>query len=270
MTEEQEELSRRYSNVTDDGVMGLDSISPEPKKLMDRWTGKVVQVKDPIMMGRVKVKIFGHYDDVPEQALPWALPEKSYVGSSTANLVVPPVDAVVRGYFENGDPYKPIYDGIVSSDSPVDLAAKAFSSAVGVGNSILNDVVSDYPNTMVLMQTDEGEGVTLNRSNGTMKITHRSGLKIQIDPNGSILVEQSMSKKIDQPEPASMEVKVEGKFSLEANDDITINAKRNVYIDSVLGDVNLGKNNLKTLVCAHPECFVTGAPTNGGNTNVKA
>jgi hypothetical protein len=67
-----------------------------------------------------------------------------------------------------------------------------------------------------------------------------------------------------------MDVKLEGAFNLTANGEVNIDAKKNVNINSVLGDVNLGRNSLKTLVCAHPSCFVTGAPTNGGNTNVKA
>lgn len=270
MSEDMRELMKRFGNLEDDGALGNNILDPEPKKFTERWTGKVVKVDDPLRMGRVQVQIFGINDDNPD-CLSWALPENSYLGAGTANLVVPPVDSVIRGYFENGDPYKPIYDGMISVRNPVEAAAEAFTGLTSPGDTILDDaVLSDYPNTMVLMKTDEGEGVTLNRKNGTMKISHRSGLKIQIDSNGSILIEQSMSKKFSQPEPAKMDVKIEGKFNLEANDDVTINAKQSVYIDSVLGDVNLGRNSMKTLVCAHPMCFVTGAPTNGGNFNVKA
>lgn len=270
MSEDMRELMKRFGNLEDDGALGNNILDPEPKKFTERWTGKVVKVDDPLRIGRVQVQIFGINDDNPD-CLSWALPESTYLGAGTANLVVPPVDSVIRGYFENGDPYKPIYDGMISVRNPVEAAAEAFTGLTSPGDTILDDaVLSDYPNTMVLMKTDEGEGVTLNRKNGTMKISHRSGLKIQIDSNGSILIEQSMSKKFSQPEPAKMDVKIEGKFNLEANDDVTINAKQSVYIDSVLGDVNLGRNSMKTLVCAHPVCFVTGAPTNGGNYNVKA
>ena len=247
------DLNERYGNNPDDPLNG---------KFNERWTGRVVSNRDPLKMGRAKIKIFGHYDDVDETSIPWALPEHGYLGAGTSNLVVPDVGATVRGYFENGDPYKPIYDAIITVENPIAAAAEAFLGMRAPGDSILDDATNslDYPNVMVLMKTDDGEGVTLNRRTGEMKINHRSGLKMQIDPNGSIL----------NTEPATMTVKIEGKIDLEANDDIVINAKRNVYIDAVQGDVNLGRNNLKTLVCAHPTCFVTNAPTNGGNTNVKA
>lgn len=265
-------LSRRYANIVDDPLNGNSPVDMSDPKIDTKWTGKVIANNDPMRLGRVKVKIFGFYDDVEESVIPWALPENGYLGASTANLVVPPVDTIVRGYFENGDPYKPVYDGMITVENPLAAAAESFLGARGPGDSIMDDATSslDYPDVMVLMKTDDGEGVTLNRKNGQMKISHRSGLKIQIDPNGSILVEQSMSKKIVNPNAATMDVKIEGKFTLEANDDIVIDAKRNVYIDAVKGDVNLGRNSLKTLVCAHPTCFVTDAPTNGGNTNVKA
>ena len=270
MSEDIEKLMKRFGNLEDDVALGNNTLDPEPKKFNERWTGKVTNVDDPLRMGRVQVQIFGINDD-NKAYLSWALPENGYLGAGTANLVVPPIDTIIRGYFENGDPYKPIYDGIITARNPLVAAAEAFTGLANPGDTILDDaILSDYPNTMVLMKTDEGEGVTLNRKNGTMKISHRSGLKVQIDSNGSILIEQSMSKKFSQPVPAKMDVKIEGKFNLEANDDVTINAKQSVYIDSVLGDVNLGRNSMKTLVCAHPVCFVTGAPTNGGNTNVKA
>jgi hypothetical protein len=264
-------LSERYANITDDPFEGFDLAGSKKQDFHDRWTGKVVDNKDSLKLGRVRVRIFGFYDDVADVVLPWAIPEGTYLGASSSNLVVPPVDSIVRGYFENGDPMKPIYTGIITSENPLFAAVESFLGMRSPGESIMDDAVnSDYPNTMVLMKTDDGEGVTLNRKTGLMKINHRSGLKIQIDPNGSISVEQSLSKKIDTDGPAKMSVALEGNFDLTANGVVNLNAMKDVNIDAVLGDVNLGRNDLKSLICAHPFCFVTGAPTNGGNTNVKA
>lgn len=271
MTDEQI-LSDEYGNIKDDGMRGFNTSDRSEKKFNDQWTGTVVNNEDPLKMGRVRVKIFGHYDEVDDTMLPWALPYCGYVGASTSNLVVPEVDTIVKGYFENGDPYKPIYTGMVTVENPAAVAVEAFAGMRNAGDTILDEATNDldYPNVMVLMKTDDGEAVTLNKANGLMKINHRSGLKIQIDPNGSITVEQSMSKKLLNPNAANMDVKIEGDFSLTAYGNVNLTSKGDVNIDAVMGDVNLGRNSLKTLVCAHPACFVTGAPTNGGNTNVKA
>ena len=270
---EEQKLLDRYGNTVDDNMIGSNVSDLEPKRFdLSMWTGEVIDNIDPMKLGRVKVRIFGMYEDLDRSVIPWALSETTYLGASTSNLVVPPIGSTIRGYFENGDPYKPIYSGIVCYKRPLVSSEESFNGSTSPGDSILDDAVNDldYPSTMVLMKTDEGEGDTLNRKNGQMKITHRSGLKIQIDPNGSILIEHSMSKKIANSDPANMDVIIEGKFNLNANDDITVKAKKNVMIDSVMGDVHLGKNVSKNLVCAHPTCFVTDAPTNGGNTNVKA
>lgn len=265
-------LSKIFGGLENDGMGGLNTVSREEKKFREVWTGKVVDNNDPFRMGRVKIKIFGRYDGIDDTAIPWAMPECAYLGSSTANLVIPTMDSVVRGYFENGDPYKPIYTGMITQMNPAEEADRAFAGLSNPGDTILSDATNDldYPNVMVLGKTDDGEAVTLNRVNGQIKITHRSGLKIQIDPDGSITVEQSMSKKINNPTPAKMDVTIEGDTNLTANGDVNLEAKMNVNINGVVGDVNLGRNGVKQLVCAHPVCFVTGAPTNGGNTNVKA
>lgn len=266
-----EDLSKRFGNIEDDWMAGSSLADFNSTENNKTWTGKVIQNDDPLKLGRVKIKIFGIYDEVSDAAIPWALPQTSYLGASSSNLIVPPLDSIVRGFFENGDMYKPIYSSIITQEDPTSAAADSLLGRRGPGDSIMDYAIkNDYPHTMVLMKTDEGEGVTLNRKNGTMKINHRSGLKMQIDPNGSITIEQSMSKKINTSGAAKMDITLEGDFNLTANGEVTINAQKNVYIDAVLGDVNLGRNSLKTLVCAHPACFVTGAPTNGGNTNVKA
>ena len=46
------------------------------------WKGVVEDRKDPIMLGRVKVRIFGwHSEDkqkIPPEELPWAIPSVQY------------------------------------------------------------------------------------------------------------------------------------------------------------------------------------------------
>ena len=37
------------------------------------WTGKVVKNDDPMKLGRIKIRIFGYYDDLDVANIPWAL-----------------------------------------------------------------------------------------------------------------------------------------------------------------------------------------------------
>ena len=240
MMSDESKLSGIYSNAQDDGMGGMNLQDLDPKKFQDKWTGKVINNKDPLKMGRVRVRIFGLYDDVMDTLLPWALPEQKYLGASTSNLIIPENDAIIRGYFENGDPFKPIYEGMITVENPVEVAIRSFTGLRKPGDSILDEATNDldYPDVMVLFKTDDGDGLTVNRSDGTFKFVHRSGLKMLIDPDGSLTIEQGMSLKFRNPQPAHMDVKLEGAFNLTANGEVNIDAKKNVNINSVLGDVN--------------------------------
>lgn len=242
-----------------------ENMMPNPPKERDRWTGIVVSNDDPLRLGRIKVNIPGIYDEVDVEFLPWAIPEDTWVGSKVANLVVPEVGTTIRGIFDNGDLYKPIYIGKITNYSGADESGDP-SVAEDLRESLLNG--SDYPETMLLFSTDDGESVTVNRSTGLMKISHRSGLMIYITSNGSIKIEQKSDES--QESKPSMDVSIVGKLNLTSKDDLSIQSSNNVYIESVKGEVHLGNAETKELVCAHPVCFVTGAPTNGFNTTVKA
>ena len=140
------------------------------EKITDHWTGKVIDNDDKLHLGRVKIRIVGFYNEIADAAIPWAMPESTYFGSSKGNFTVPPIGTIVRGYFDNGDDQKPIYTAI----------------APALSNYATSDLLTnpeeafDYPNIVTLFNTDEGERATINRSNGEMNIVHRTGTTITI------------------------------------------------------------------------------------------
>lgn len=249
----------------DDSICFGENRLRTPPTDHSKWTGTVVDNSDPLRLGRVRVRIYGLYDDVQDGALPWALSEDTWLGSNASNIVIPEKGTVVRGIFEDGDIYKPVYNSRIAN---LDASTENESAAETIRDSVLSD--PDYPYQMLLLSTDQGESITLNRNDGLLSIRHRSGLIIQIGSNGTINISQNYNSSDDRSEMPDMNVSIQGKINIESEDDMTIQSSKNVYISSVEGEVHLGKNTSKNLVCAHPICFVTGAPTNGGNTTVKA
>lgn len=242
-------LRERFGESFDEFLRG-DYESPEDN---NRWTGYVIDNKDPARRGRVKVLVIGKYDDIPEPSIPWAVPDISYMGAIAGNFVVPEVGAVVRGYFDHNDIHKPIFDSL----------------AFNYDNTILSktSVFLDYPNKMILMQTTGGECLTVNRANGETTFKHRSGAMITIATNGDISITAGMS---DPSSPGNIKVTTE-----MGNIDVTstageVNVKSdtgNINIDGLM--VNLGKNQAAQFVNNLPTCLVTGAPHFVGNTNVR-
>lgn len=242
-----------FGKSFDDFINGAyDNNEPEDS---NRWTGYVIDNLDPTFRGRVKILIIGKYDNIPEASLPWAIPDISYLGSKAGNFIVPETGTVVRGYFDHGDIQKPVFDSVAYSEDVIQNAQ------VGIRNP------AEYPDKMILMQTDMGESMTLNRRTGETKFIHRSGTTISISPLGAVTITAGGTSK-----PAEITLESELAVNINANSTGQINIHSeagNIMVDSESGEVQLGKNLAKQFVNNLPNCIVTGAPHAVGNTNVK-
>jgi hypothetical protein len=76
------------------------------------YLGKVVDNKDPLYEGRARVQVFGIFDGIPVDDLPWAeqisgLSFGGYYGGG--NISIPRIGTVVSVHFEEGNYYKMNY-----------------------------------------------------------------------------------------------------------------------------------------------------------------
>lgn len=228
------------------------------EKETGQWVGKVVDNEDPLHLGRCKVRVFGYFDNIESRALPWAICQTSYVGATHGNLVIPEVGTIVTGFFDNGDTQKPIFTGTFNK---ADSLLKSTS---------MKSRMMDYPQTMVLLETDQGETLTLNRKNGKLTFTHRSGTTVTIAANGSVDISQpSTNANIgSDSSPANLTVNIANNATVNVGGDALIEAKMNVDVKAG-GEIRLGNNPAKQNACNIPTCLVTGAPHAVGNVQVK-
>jgi len=156
----------------------FDDRDPEFK---DTWyTGIVEDNKDPDREGKCRIRVFGVFGEIPKETLPWALPDFGFVGSKVGSFVVPPIGAVVKVYFDNGDIYLPHYTtkAVVSTSQP-------------------SQKNIDYPDNMVILETDDGDFITLNRRTGRYKIVSRTGAQIILEADGEAVVHGATKVRID-------------------------------------------------------------------------
>jgi hypothetical protein len=76
------------------------------------WIGEVVDITDPLKIGRVKIKVFGKFDLIPTEHIPWAYPANNMTaGSATGGgfFSVPKMGSLVAVRFDNGNIYHPEY-----------------------------------------------------------------------------------------------------------------------------------------------------------------
>lgn len=246
-------MQQEFENIEDSWKSLLEnniSIKDNEEKYFDKWEGIVVNNEDVDKQGRCQIRIFDFYDDIPKDSLPWALPDIQYIGAQRGSFIIPENGTIVRGYFDQGDVNKPIFESIVfNQDVPSDE---------------LVDTSEDYPHKMTLLQTDQGDYITLNRNTGELALIHRTGASIFIKSSGEIEISPGSTDEGD----ADLVLTVNGNLRAEVSMDCDIKADGNVFIDASQM-VEFGKNVSKMLINNLPNCVVTGAPHYIGNTNVK-
>jgi len=221
----------------------------------EKWTGKVVDNDDPERLGRVKIRVIGYYENLEDEWLPWAIPDVSFIGGKCGSQVIPEVGTMVRGYFEKGDVQRPVFNGI---------AFNQYNSYSRMGLTGRQNK-SEYPHKMVLMETDQGDFLTLNRKSGELVFTHRTGAMTCINKNGDIEIYTG-----NQMNPkGNLNVKVYGNSKISTDGNCEIFAGGDAKIDAA-GYVDLGSNQLKHLVANVEQCYICGAMLHVGNTNVRA
>lgn len=101
------------------------------------WLGEVVVNQDPLLKGRCRVRVFGKFDLLTDDAIPWATPmNRDAVGSHH----VPRVGDIVAVRFDNGNIYHPEYwfqvdqnddlksDVLEVSDAPHDVISLVYDA----------------------------------------------------------------------------------------------------------------------------------------------
>lgn len=129
---------------------------------LGKFRGKVTDNRDPLFLGRLRLKVQDVYGDNDSG---WAMPALPYAGNGVGLFLIPPTDASVWVEFEHGDPEYPIWSGCFWAQGEVPA-----SPAVA---------------EMKVLKTDTAT-ITLNDLPGAGGITieTQAGMKIKIDASG--------------------------------------------------------------------------------------
>tara|TARA_B100000768_G_scaffold97606_1_gene91028 strand:- start:3133 stop:3834 length:702 start_codon:yes stop_codon:yes gene_type:complete len=139
------------------------------------WLGEVIDNVDPLKMGRCKVKVLGKYDNLPDDAIPWATPmNRNAVGSH----LVPRIGDIVSARFDNGNLYHPEYWFHI--DQNLDLKEDILDGAGNAENVI--SLIYDAERNLRIYHSEE-DGLVITRGLGA-----KERPIIQIDEAGDIKI----------------------------------------------------------------------------------
>ena len=141
------------------------------KEFHGMYRGGVVDVDDPMRAGRVRVRVFGVFDDFASQTIPWALYADSFMGGigGSGGFFIPPVGSHVFVFFEAGDPTQPVFfaGAPAMNDGPPERS-------------------SNYPQNRVY-KSPSGHLIEINDGAGIIHIQHNSGTEVTIQADGSVI-----------------------------------------------------------------------------------
>jgi hypothetical protein len=127
------------------------------------WIGEVINTTDPLKLGRVKIRVFGKYDILDEEVIPWSIP---YNQLSSGTVIIPKIGELCNVFFENGDEYVPFYMGIAKTND--DLLAEYGEDYPKVF-SIVYDKTIGEEKTLEIFYTDT-QGLMIRKSDSFINI----------------------------------------------------------------------------------------------------
>lgn len=202
------------------------------KDFNKEYLGVVVNNADPQFRGRCKVKVFGVYDDIPDEDLPWA--HRIYghsfgAAGGSGEMSVPKLGSIVRIKFNTGNYLSPEY--YASQEISPDLRDELENSYEGA-HSLVYDGIE---NLKIFYTVDKGLVIELKGSN------------IVISNDNSITIKHNQSSSIIELRGNQVTMTTDSEISMVAPDRIRAESS---LVEMKGRTVNLGTSPVKSAVTA--------------------
>lgn len=203
---------------------------------MNNYTGEIINIDDPLRLGRCKIRIHGLFDDdinIKEEHLPWAICHGTVFGKTGGgNISIPKKGSIVNVYFKNDDINYPVYYNIEHHDK-----------------DMLTELKEDYEDSHVLLYDKSQELKIIYTPNNGIKIYLKKS-SIVINEDSSITIEHADSKSIIELVGDECNVVTQNKISLTSKSEIEITSKNCKVNGTQLTE--LGPSPVFSAVAAEP------------------
>ena len=179
------------------------------------FLGVVIDADDPTRNGRCKIRVFGKFDDLEDEDIPWANPQLGLVFSkdgTSGAMSIPRKGAVVSVLFNSGNIYSP-----------------EFASIQEPSNELIAEIKNSYPNAHSLIYDDEEEiRVYYTQEKGyTMYL---KGSRVNIANDNSITIEHKDTSSIIELRGNNITVTADSEINVTAGSRCKITSPE-VWVD---------------------------------------
>ena len=140
--------------------------------------GEIVDINDPLKQGRARVRVFGFFEDLEIEDIPWAEQISGLSFSSSrgnGNISVPRLGAVVNVQFDGPNYYKVFYE--FEKETSPDLLAEISDSYEGA-QSLMYDTEAQ-PGLLKLIYTRK-KGLILGLGDATVQLDTQDGGQLRV------------------------------------------------------------------------------------------
>lgn len=140
--------------------------------------GEIVDINDPLKQGRAKIRVFGFFDDLEVEDIPWAEQISGLSFSSArgnGNISVPRVGAVVNVQFDGPNYYKLFYE--FEKETSPSLLSEISDSYEGA-QSLWYDEESK-PGPLKLFYTQK-KGLVMSLGDAKIQLDTQDGGKLRV------------------------------------------------------------------------------------------
>lgn len=188
--------------------------------MSENHLGRVIFNEDPTFSGRCKVRVFGLFDDLPEENIPWFVPINSPIFSSegAGSISIPKIGDIVRVKFSNNDFYSGEYTSLQNIDP-----------------GLIDEIKDDYQGTHVILYDAEKDLIVIYQPKTGYKM-YLNGSVIKIDADGMIQLKHKNNANV-------IEI-TNDKINIISGNSSSINISTSGTVDVNAGTVNVKSNNI--------------------------
>lgn len=208
------------------------------------YCGTVVDIEDPLNLGRVRVDVIGFFDGLEPELIPWATPGNGWSAGSASgsgSFSIPKLGSLVDVQFDNGNIYSPTY-----------------LSHQRISDELKEEVGEDRTAHSVIYDTDNAIKVYYTAGKGLM--LDFAETIVNIKPDNTIIIQNPNGDKVELVNDGNITVETGTKVTVKSPEVIIDAANKIELGKGATEDVVLG-NKLMTLFNSHTHIGVLGIPT---------
>ena len=156
------------------------------------WLGEIVDNKDPLKNGRCKVKVYGKFDLIPIEAIPWAACGNRH---AVGQHIIPAIGDIVAITFDNGNIYAPVYTYNINQNKNLKKEVLENSARPQDVISFIYDIARNF---RFYKSEEDGMVITTGKDKDAQPMLRFIDNKIYLNANNIFIA----TTKDDESEPA--------------------------------------------------------------------